>query len=90
MTCNLYDVRVSVSVSTHTVPVIPAELVLAYVRVSARVNKPAPLYCMVRVASMQELNLWGVAQEVEVDLQYLVLKAQYESGYHVTCAVWCG
>lgn len=86
VTCNLYDVRVSVSVSAHRVRVIPAELVLAYVRVSATVNKPAPLYCMVRVASMQELNLWGVAHEVEVDLQYLVLKAQYASGYRVTCA----
>ena len=39
VTCNLYDVRVSVSVSVHTVRVIPAELVLAYVRVSARVKK---------------------------------------------------
>ena len=39
VTCKVYDVRVSVSVSTHTVPVIPAELVLAYVRVSARVKK---------------------------------------------------
>lgn len=90
VTCNLYDVRVSVrvsvSVSAHRVRVIPAELVLAYVRVSATVNKPAPLYCMVRVASMQELNLWGVAHEVEVDLQYLVLNAQFESGYRVTCA----
>ena len=84
VTCNLYDVRVSVSVRTHRVRVIPAELVLAYVRVSGTV------YCMVRVASMQELNLWGVAHEVEVDLQYLVLNAQYESEYRVTCAVWCG
>ena len=86
VTCNLYDVRVNVSVSAHRVRVIPAELVLAYVRVSATVNKPATLYCMVRVASMQELNLWGVAHEVEVDLQYLVLNAQYASGYRVTCA----
>ena len=43
VTCKVYDVRVSVSVSMHTLPVIPAELVLAYVRVSARVKKPAPL-----------------------------------------------
>ena len=93
VTCKVYDVRVSVSVSAHRVRVIPAELVLAYVRdttydvrVSATVNKPATLYCMVRVASMQELNLWGVAHEVEVDLQYLVLNAQYASGYRVTCA----
>lgn len=85
VTCNLYDVRVS----AHRVRVIPAELVLAYVRVSATVNKPATLYCMVRVASMQELNLWGVAHEVEVDLQYLVLNAQYASGYRVTCAARC-
>ena len=85
VTCNLYDVRVS----AHRVRVIPAELVLAYVRVSATVNKPATLYCMVRVASMQELNLWGVALEVEVDLQYLVLNAQYASGYRVTCAARC-
>ena len=35
---------------------------------------------------MQELNLWGVALEVEVDLQYLVLNAQYASEYRVTCA----
>ena len=43
VTCKVYDVRVSVSVSAHRVRVIPAELVLAYVRVSATVNKPATL-----------------------------------------------
>ena len=42
VTCNLYDelgLSNRVSVSTHTLPVIPPELVLAYVRVSARVKK---------------------------------------------------
>ena len=35
---------------------------------------------------MQELNLWGVADEVEVEWQYLVLNAQYAWEYRVTCA----
>lgn len=53
----MYDERVSVSM--HRVPVIPAELVLAYVHVSARVKKSVT-DSMVSVAWMQELNLWSV------------------------------